>query len=165
MQITNHIGKTVVIFVVTWALIVASAQIAFRMTKENDHPDLTWSEFLNLETSHLTTKSGIRLLFIGLSTGFLFGFLNNAGVWQGLDALSVMGSGVKPSSVNNASQVSEIVNDLFITAISTYINIAIYEKADVTLRQVPLWASLTGTFLGSLVGIWVGKHFKTNPFA
>ena len=138
-------------------LIFVSGAVAFELRKQKN-PDLTVAKFLDLNTSFLTTPQGRKSMFVGMVSGFVFGFIDNAGLWFGMDALEPF---FKRNNITGNTQagLGNTYSDGLGAFLGTFIGIIFMDTFDVDLETTPIWANAVGVIIGCLAGIVFGRSF------
>ena len=132
-------------------LMVASAVLAFRLRDCKDaRCDPSVGRWLN--NGPLTWKT----MLVGLASGLVFGFVDNALLFAGLDVidglLARLPGGSDPRVLAGyGNAVSSTVSAF----VSTFLGEAIASATGV--RDGPLWALAVGILIGGLVGIAVPR--------
>lgn len=115
----------------------------------NKQKKKTFTEFIN-NGQTLTIKG----VLIGLSFGVIFGFMDNFGLWLGIDRLEqYMPGGVKTKAALG-NTYSDLLGATMGTSISIMLNdyFGIVEDAD-----QPIWLNTIGIVLGCFVGLFAGR--------
>lgn len=139
-------------------LILISGVIAFQMKKKNN-PELTLQEFLNLNMKYINTPQGMKTMAVGMAGGIIFGFIDNAGLWFGMDALEDFFSKNNITG-NTAAGLGNTFSDGLGAFLGTFVGIIVSEMSQVDLNDAPIWANAIGVILGCILGVLFGRSFS-----
>ena len=129
---------------VSICLIMSTGFIAYQTEKKNK-PDLKISEFFGYDK--LPTMQSIM---IGLSTFLVFGFIDNAGLWIGMDTLEpyMTGGPLTKAALGNT------FSDGLGAFLGLFCGIIIKNTLDpLDKSKPPIWAEAIGMILGCLIAI------------
>ena len=117
-----------------------------RHDKRTEKPRLGLLRFVNGQAP-VTWKTVLS----GLTFGIVFGFIDNAGLWFGMEALDpyIPGGPLTKAGVGNT------YSDFLGSTVGTFASVIMIHLTDV--KQSPLWANTIGIFLGCLLGIVVPR--------
>lgn len=156
-QTTQNNNRLNNLLIISAILIVVSGYAAFK-TKKEKNPQLTVRQFLGADMRYLTTASGIKTVMVGMVGGIIFGFIDNAGLWFGMDALDPLF--VKKGITGNAAAgYGNTFSDGLGAFLGTFIAIIVSEKSNISLESTPIWANAVGVVVGCLIGIMFGQKF------
>lgn len=152
-QIKKITNVLLVIFVVTFVLGMLAYDGWSKRAKEEGVPeeDITFDKFFN--GNNVTMKS----VLIGCVSGTIFGFVDNAGLVAGMDALNPI---FKPIAGGD-SEVFAGLGNTFSSAVGAFMAtfggriVADKFKED----EYPLWSEAIGIVIGSIIGIYLPKAF------
>jgi hypothetical protein len=99
-----------------------------------------------------------RSLLIGLTFGLVFGFLDNIGLWMGIDAFY----DYIPGGTLTKGAWGNTYSDLLGATVGTFIadmaqNYYKYDDDD-----QPIWLNTVGIFMGCIIGMTVGRTFTSR---
>lgn len=117
--------------------------------KKNNKETKTFIEFIN-NGSNITFKS----IFIGLSFGLIFGFMDNLGLWIGIDKLEKFMPGGSKTKAALGNTYSDFLGATLGTSISIILND--YFSVDDDMNT-PIWVNTIGIILGCLIGLITGR--------
>jgi hypothetical protein len=126
-------------------LIVVVGSIAFRMEKKKN-PDLTVKQFLSL-SPFPSTKS----IMTGMASGLVFGFIDNAGLWFGMDALDPH----LPKGPLTKAGLGNTYSDAVGSFLGTFAGVIIQNMTGI--KEVPIWSEAVGVVMGCLLGILIPR--------
>ena len=146
------------LLMISAGLIIVLGYVAFH-TKKDRNPQLTWKEFLSADMRYLTTAVGLKVMLVGMVGGIIFGFIDNAGLWFGMDALDpwFMRKGI---TGNAAAGYGNTFSDGLGAFLGTFIGIIVSEMSGVSLDKTPIWANAVGVIIGCLIGVAFGKRYS-----
>jgi hypothetical protein len=150
--------KLLKLIIISIGLILFSGFIAYRITNGEykqklqeagvaDPPDMSLILFLNNGIESVTTKQ----ILVGMAYGIIFGFIDNSGLWFGMDALDPYLPGGNLTKAGLGNTYSDLLGSLLGTFGS--IIIAKYSNVD----KKPVWSESIGIIMGCLLGIYVPK--------
>ena len=87
----------------------------------------------------------------GLTFGIVFGFIDNAGLWFGMEALDPY---IKAGPLTKAG-VGNTYSDFLGSTVGTFASAIMVHLTGV--KEAPLWANTVGVFIGCLLGIVVPR--------
>ena len=118
--------------------------------KKETGKNLSVQEWLN--GSSLSTKT----VMVGMASGMVFGFIDNAGLFFGMSALDPYMSKMKYGCFENvAAGYGNTFSDGLGAFLGTFIGRIITDMTGVT--DTPIWAEAVGIIVGCLLGIAVPK--------
>ena len=131
-------------------ILICVIYLAYR-SKKSKSESLTFTEFIN-NGELPDTKN----LILGLSFGFLFGFIDNFSLWIGVDSIQRY----IPGNILTKSAWGNTYSSVFGSIVSTCLTIIFftYFKTDEDEhKEPPIWLTTLGIFLGCITGIFIGK--------
>lgn len=140
---------TVSVLLCVIAGIVLHASEKKAAEKEGREPK-PFMEVLGLKGDVLTTKS----FFVGMATNFIFGFIDNAGLFFGMDALDPYFPVEKWGGKTQAG-IGNTYSDALGSFLGTFIGGSIQNYTGV--KETPLFAESVGIILGCIVGVIVPR--------
>ena len=116
---------------------------------------ITPLEYLNGGKKKLPS---IKNILIGLLFGVIFGFIDNIGLWLGMNNFSknIGGNPLVRAGIGNT--YSDFIGSIIGTFISS-IAIDLFKYDD---NETPIWLNTLGILIGCILGILVGKTFLSN---
>ena len=155
-------GRIAILFATCLVLIAVSAVLAYRACQRTDRPDCRPREGeAPLETFWRWmngSEVGWGNVLVGMTSGVVFGFVDNAGLFMGMEILDDLfrtlpfGNEEKPRS-GYGNTFSDLVGAFLSTFIGRYIQYA------TNITDYPMWAEAVGMFVGCLLGIFVPRAF------
>lgn len=135
-------------------LIVASVYIAYyyhnkTLIRHQLRP-ISFGEYMN-NTKHLKFED----VMIGITFGVVFGFIDNAGLWIGLDTLSKY----MPGGLKMQSALGNTYSDFIGSILGTVVSLVAKDAFGDIEENAPIWSNTIGIFIGCLLGIVFGKLF------
>lgn len=134
-------------------MISLSIGISFRVVNnkklENGEPKLTFIEFVNNGTS-----VSMKQIIIGMSFGMIFGFIDNFGLWYGMDYLDPYLPGGNLTKAGYGNTYSDFIGSTMGTSISIILN-TLYPVED-----APIWVNSFGIILGCLLGLYIPRYLS-----
>jgi len=103
----------------------------------------------------------MRELFLGSINGFIFGFIDNVGLWFGIEHLTKFL--VKNTTLSAAW--GNMYADFLGSTAGTFISVMSVDyfsklkKTHFISDEVPIWIETVSTVVGNLFGLWFGKKF------
>ena len=138
--------KASTLLIGTIVLISFFGFLAFQIKKQKN-PDITLKEFLNSGKEPPSMKT----ILIGLVFGIVFGFIDNAGLWFGMDALDKYLPGGPLTKAGYGNTYSDFLG----ATLGTFIGIIF--KTLMPVDNIPIWADTIGILIGCLLGIFIPK--------
>lgn len=139
------------LIVVSLVLILFFGILAYRAANEEhkkgkpNAPDLSIMKFLNNGIDNPSMKS----ILVGMSSGMVFGFIDNAGLFFGMDALDPYLPGGPLSKAGYGNTYSDALGSF----LSVFIGSLIQKSTGV--NNTPMWAESVGIIVGCLFGIHI----------
>lgn len=146
------IDKNLLYFIIfTIVLVVVSFLVSFyvvnKYRKKNNKPELDIISFLNNEQ-----KLSFRSVFVGMSFGLVFGFIDNAGLWLGLTSFQKY----IPGGILTKSGWGNTYSDGLGATLGT--SVAVILKTIYPLEtESPIWVDTIGIILGCILGIYIPR--------
>ena len=107
--------------------------------------DLSLMKFLNSGIDNPSLKA----ILVGMSSGVVFGFIDNAGLFFGMDALDPYLPGGPLSKAGYGNTFSDALGSF----LSVFIGNLIQKSTGI--ENTPMWAESVGIIAGCLVGIYI----------
>jgi hypothetical protein len=148
--------------IISVLLIVVFGYLAFKSFKEKvqaeENRTPSFYEFMNGTTGKIPVKS----ILIGMVSGMVFGFIDNAGLFFGMDALD----GPLANAYPGQGKVAELMrsgwgntySDALGSFLSVFIGRIVADKTGVT--NTPIWAESIGLVFGCILGIYIPRYVK-----
>jgi hypothetical protein len=116
---------------------------------KNKEKKRTFIEFIN-SGQKLTMKS----VLIGLSFGIVFGFMDNFGLWLGIDRLEKY----MPGGVKTKAALGNTYSDFLGSTLGTSVSIMLNDYFDNEENtDQPIWLNTIGIVLGCFIGLFAGR--------
>ena len=113
------------------------------LQKNPDSEPLTLIQFLNNSDGTPSLKS----ILVGMMSGIVFGFVDNAGLFFGMDALDPYLPGGELTKAGLGNTYSDALGSF----LSVFIGNLIQKSTGI--EKTPLWADTVGIVFGCLIGI------------
>ena len=99
----------------------------------------------------------IKTVLIGMVSGVVFGFIDNAGLWYGMDALEpfVVYYGLASPGSNAFAGWGNAFSDMIGSSMGTFIGSIIITATKTD--DSPIWADIVGVVIGCILGIYIPK--------
>ena len=147
-------SKVFQFIVINIVIILLSVYIAYYYHNKtrvgNKLLPVTFTEYMN-NTKHLK----IQDVIIGITFGVVFGFIDNAGLWIGLDTLSQY----MPGGVKIQSALGNTYSDFIGSILGTVVSLVAKDMYGNIEENAPVWSNTIGILIGCLLGIVFGKVF------
>ena len=145
----NHI-HLILLIIISLVLILGSFFIALKVVndklEEKNKKKVTPLQFFNNNTNPT-----LKTILVGMSFGFVFGFIDNAGLWFGLDVLEKY----IPGGLLTKSGWGNTYSDFLGSTLGTCI--AIILKTIFPIDDTPIWVDSFGVLVGCIFGIYIPK--------
>tara|TARA_A100001015_G_C14816626_1_gene642959 strand:- start:140 stop:598 length:459 start_codon:yes stop_codon:yes gene_type:complete len=139
----KQVLEALILIVVCSILIIFAYQKAYESEKKNK-PKLTPYKFLNIDK-----MPPLNNILVGMASGMVFGFIDNAGLFLGMDVLDPF---LSKSPLIKAGQ-GNTFSDVIGTFLGTFIGL--YIKNETGIDDSPIWADALGVFIGCLIGVYL----------
>lgn len=139
------------LMLVSAVLILFFGQLSYKVAndehkqKNPNAPDLSVMKFLNSGIDNPSIKS----ILVGMSSGMVFGFIDNAGLFFGMDALDPY----LPGGALTKAGYGNTFSDALGSFLSVFVGNLIQKSTGV--QNTPMWAESAGIIAGCLIGIYV----------
>ena len=141
-------------------IITLLGYISFKLYKEDadkDEPNGIWS-FLGLKVKSDEQNKIWKGIVLGMSSGVVFGFIDNAGLWFGMDALdpflnTIPGVG-NLTKAGLGNTFSDAVGAFAGTFAGIIIQKSLIKKGEENIPEF-IWAEAIGVVIGCLLGILI----------
>ena len=125
------------------ALIIGSVYIVWYLRNKNEKEYVSLHKIINRD--NLT----LRAIFIGSIFGFVFGFIDNAGMFFGMDALEPF----LPSEGFVAAGIGNTYSSILGAFLAAFLSNVI--KIGTGVDSVPVWSDAAGITVGAMLGIYL----------
>lgn len=147
----NFPNELLVFFSGTIILVIAFLYLAFKISnnkrKKDGRNEITFIQFINNEK-----EIRLRNVLVGMSFGLVFGFIDNAGLWIGLEKFEKYLSG----SIQEKAGWGNTFSDALGASLGTAVLIIL--KSIFTVEEAPIWVDTIGIILGCILGIYIPKY-------
>ena len=116
---------------------------------EKGENKLTFIQFLN-NNSEVTLKK----VLVGMSFGMIFGFIDNFGLWYGMDYLDPYIPGGNLTKAGYGNTFSDFIGSTMGTSISIILG-TLYPT-----EEAPIWVNSLGIIVGCLLGLYIPKYIS-----
>ena len=110
------------------------------------NPELTVAQFLSI-----SPFPSVKSILVGMTSGVIFGFIDNAGLWFGMDALDPHLPGGPLTKAGFGNTYSDFLGSF----LGTFGAIMIRNSTGIT--DTPLWSESIGIAVGCLLGIYIPR--------
>jgi len=126
-------------------LIAISTYFAYQSEKEKEgKQNLTLMEFLSIDK-----MPKMNNILVGMASGLVFGFIDNAGLYLGMDALDPFFSSDPLIRAGQGNTFSDLIGSFLGTFIGLYI------KNKSGIDDYPVWSESIGIVIGCLIGVYL----------
>ena len=115
--------------------------------KNKNKKSVTFTEYINQGSI-----PKIENILVGLVFGTIFGFIDNFGIWMGLNKIEKY----IPGGILTKSAVGNIYSDFLGVVLGTTISIIAKEWIDYDNNNQPLWVNVIGIVFGCIIGMFIG---------
>ena len=127
--------------------------IAFKVVNakrlENGKDEYTFMQFINNDTQ-ITLKQ----VLVGMSFGIIFGFIDNFGLWYGMDYLDPYLPGGNLTKAGYGNTFSDFIGSTMGTSVSIILG-TLYPT-----EEAPIWVNSLGIVVGCLLGLYIPKYIS-----
>ena len=109
----------------------------------------SFTEFLNNSRKTPSLKN----ISLGLIFGVIFGFMDNFGLWMGIEKLEKY----LPGGLLTKAALGNTYSDLLGAIIGTCISIIAKDTFDYDNDDTPIWLNTVGIVIGCFLGLFFGK--------
>ena len=155
MMVTMEAQILLIIAVII--IITILGYIAFKLYKKDadkDESNDIWS-FLGLTEENKAWKG----ILLGMSSGIVFGFIDNAGLWFGMDALDPFLETIPGVGDLTKAGLGNTFSDAVGAFAGTFAGIIIQKSLIKKGEDIPeyIWAEAIGVIIGCLLGIIIPR--------
>lgn len=116
---------------------------------KNKQKPKTFIEFLNSGQT-ITLKS----IVVGLTFGIVFGFMDNFGLWVGIDQLEKY----MPGGIKTKAALGNTYSDFLGATIGTSISMILGDYLGIPEDvEQPIWINTIGIIIGCILGLFAGR--------
>jgi hypothetical protein len=142
--------KVVFVILVTLFLVIGSFFLSYwvvnrNRNKKGEEP-LNLKQFLNNNQ-----KLDFRTVLVGMSFGIVFGFIDNAGLWFGLQSFQKY----IPGGLLTKSGWGNTYSDGLGASLGT--SVAVILRTLYPIGDTPIWVDTVGIILGCILGIYIPR--------
>ena len=152
MNFQKH-KNLIILLLGTIILISISVGWAFKTVNnkklENGENKISFIEFINNGKS-----VSFKQVIIGMSFGMIFGFIDNFGLWYGMDYLDPYLPGGNLTKAGYGNTYSDFIGSTMGTSISIILN-TLYP-----VEEAPIWVNSLGIILGCLLGLYIPRYLS-----
>ena len=142
--------KVLFIIIITLVLVLGSFLISYYIVNrdrvKNGKERYTLKQFLNKNQ-----KLSFKKVLVGMSFGLVFGFIDNAGLWFGLDSFQKY----IPGGLLTKSGWGNTYSDGLGASLGT--SVAVILKTLYPIEESPIWVDTAGIILGCILGIYIPR--------
>ena len=146
-------NKIIIFLSITILLISISFYLAFlinnKKRRERGDEELTFIRFINNDT-----QVTLRNVFVGMSFGIIFGFIDNFGLWYGMDYLDPYLPGGNLTKAGFGNTFSDFIGATLGTSVSIILSNLIKTE------QSPIWVDSIGIVIGCLIGLVIPRYIS-----
>ena len=117
--------------------------------EESGEQKLSLIEFINNGKS-----VSLKQVLVGMSFGMIFGFIDNFGLWYGMDYLDPYLPGGNLTKAGYGNTYSDFIGSTMGTSISIVLN-TLYP-----VEEAPIWVNSLGIILGCLLGLYIPRYLS-----
>ena len=152
MNLQKHKGL-IYLLSSTVLIVVFFLLLAFVVVNKNrvekGQSKLTFIQFMNND-SEVTLKK----VLVGMSFGMIFGFIDNFGLWYGMDYLDPYIPGGNLTKAGFGNTFSDFIGSTMGTSISIILG-TLYPT-----EEAPIWVNSLGIIIGCLFGLYIPKYLS-----
>ena len=152
MNFQKH-KNLIILLLGTVIMISLSIGVAFHVVNskrvEKGDRELTFMEFVNNDS-----KVTLKQIIVGMSFGMIFGFIDNFGLWYGMDYLDPYLPGGNLTKAGYGNTYSDFIGSTMGTSISIILN-TLYP-----VDEAPIWVNSLGIILGCLLGLYIPRYLS-----
>ena len=152
MNFQKH-KNLIILLVVTILAIYISLYAAFytvnKKREEKGEIPLTFIKFINNDK-----KISLKQIIVGMSFGMIFGFIDNFGLWYGMDYLDPYLPNGNLTKAGFGNTYSDFIGSTMGTSISIILT-TLYP-----VEEAPIWVNSFGIIVGCLLGLYIPKYLS-----
>ena len=142
--------QIVFLIVITLILVIGSFLISFYVVNRDrvkkGNKKYTLGQFLNKNQ-----KLDFKTVLVGMSFGIVFGFIDNAGLWFGLQSFQKY----IPGGLLTKSGWGNTFSDGLGASLGT--SVAIILRTLYPIKESPIWVDTIGIIIGCILGIYIPR--------
>lgn len=143
-------SQIMVLVIVTLILVIGSFLISFYIVNKDrikkGEEKYTLVQFLNKNQ-----KLDFKTVLVGMSFGIVFGFIDNAGLWFGLQSFQKY----IPGGLLTKSGWGNTFSDGLGASLGT--SVAIILRTIYPIKESPIWVDTFGIIIGCILGIYIPR--------
>jgi hypothetical protein len=140
---------TITIIIIISCIFISFTIVNYKRKKEHKK-GVSLIQFLN-NNQELTLKN----IVVGMSFGIVFGFIDNASLWIGLDTFEKY----IPGSILVKSGWANTYSSTLAATIGTTVFITLQHVLKV--EDSPIWVNSSGILIGCILGLYIPKFIST----
>ena len=153
---TYQIKEIFIFLAICLGLIMVTGFIAYRIGNSGSDSPVSLLQFLGFSNMNLDSKNSFRYIFmVSLVSGIVFGFIDNGGLYFGMDKLDPILPGDELEKAGWGNTFSDVLGSFLATFIGS-----IVRKISSVSEDPPLIADSIGIFIGCILGIYIPKAIK-----
>ena len=145
-------SKVFQFIIINIIIILSSVYIAYYYHNKtlvgNKLLPISFTEYLNN-----TKQLKIQDVLIGIIFGVVFGFIDNVGLWIGINTLGKY----MPGGVKIQSALGNTYSDFIGSILGTVVSLVARDAYGNIEENTPIWSNTIGILIGCLLGIVFGK--------
>lgn len=141
-KLSNLLWASLLIIVVVGALCYTYLKNHY---KEKENKEFTLTEFIN----GVNGMPPLKNVVVGMVFGLVFGFIDNAGMFFGMDALEPF----LPSEGFVAAGIGNTYSSVLGAFLASFLSNVI--KIGTGVDNVPVWSDAAGIVVGAIAGIYI----------
>tara|TARA_Y100000590_G_scaffold283041_1_gene318396 strand:+ start:1440 stop:1910 length:471 start_codon:yes stop_codon:yes gene_type:complete len=144
----NKYLKLIILLVVCLLLITGTGAYAYKTSKDKKNGKLTVQEFLGINPT-----PSVKSILVGMTSGLVFGFIDNAGLFFGMDALDPF---LPKTKDGNLGLVAAGLGNTFSDGVGAFMGTfsAIIINNLTGVDKFPIISEAFGLILGCLIGVY-----------
>jgi hypothetical protein len=140
---TEQKAKAAILIIICIIFIVIATKYAYESEKELKK-DLTLSQFLSIDKT-----PALKNVLVGMASGLVFGFIDNLGLYVGMDSLDPFFSNDPLIRAGQGNTFSDLIGSF----LGTFIGVIIKNKSQI--NDYPVWSESIGIVVGCLIGVYL----------
>ena len=149
-MVKNMDLQIVFLIVITLILVIGSFLISFYVVNRDrvkkGNKKYTLGQFLNKNQ-----KLDFKTVLVGMSFGIVFGFIDNAGLWFGLQSFQKY----IPGGLLTKSGWGNTYSDGLGASLGT--SVAVILRTLYPIKESPIWVDTAGIIVGCILGIYIPR--------
>ena len=140
---TEQKAKAAILIIICIIFIVIATKYSYESEKELKK-GLTLSQFLSIDKT-----PALKNVLVGMASGLVFGFIDNLGLYVGMDSLDPFFSNDPLIRAGQGNTFSDLIGSF----LGTFIGIKIKNKSQI--NDYPVWSESIGIVVGCLIGVYL----------